>query len=566
MGIIMKALLVALNSKYIHTNIAVRNIVAFCKDFNIDFYEATINDPLDDILEDINSFKADIIGFSCYIWNIEEILYIIENLKKIQPRVKVFLGGPEVSYDIEYFMIKNQLIDGIIIGEGEESFKELFEALEKGTSLDLIDGLAFRNGEDIKINIPKRHVNLDKIPLSYNDDEDLKNKLVYYEASRGCPFGCAFCLSSLDKKLRFSSLEKVEKDFMFFVKKGVKVVKMVDRSFNCNKKRALEILDIIRKLPGDTVFHWEVNPELVDDDFIIHLKGLEDKVQFEVGLQTTYKKSLKAISRTTEVEKALSGIKRLQQADIKLHADLIAGLPYENFKRFTQSFDDLYKLHPREIQLGFLKLLRGTPLRKKADKYNIVFESKPPYEVLYTSDISYDEIRILKKIAHLLEKYYNDGRFKNSLLYLVKQFKRPFDMYFALYEYCKKEGFFRRNHSLKKRYEILYNFSKTLRINIEYFRDLLTFDFIYFNGKQAMPYFVPKTDKEFIKKAKNILYDENWAKQNLPSALGLSGSEVSRYITYGYFNHDIPETGESKATGIIFLHKGKQTEYGKFYL
>lgn len=561
----MKTLLVGLNSKFVHTNLAIRNIAACCENKNISLYEATINDPLDDVLEDIIFHDADIISFSCYIWNIERTLYLIENIKKIAPKTLIICGGPEVSYDAKYFLSKVKEIDFIIIGEGEARFKKLISALENGNDLDNLDGLAYRKGRDIIVNMPKGYVNLDDIPLSYKPDENLENKLVYYEASRGCPFGCAFCLSSLDRKVRFSSLEKVKEDFKFFIKKGVDVIKMVDRSFNCNKERAIQILDIIRELPGDTVFHWEVNPELVDNEFLENLKGLEDRVQFEVGLQTTYEKSLKAISRPTYVGDALRGIKKLTDAGIKLHADLIAGLPFESFERFSRSFDQLYNLYPAEIQLGFLKLLRGTSLTQKAAEYGIVYESKPPYEVLYTKDISYKELRILKGITQLIEKYYNDGRFKNSLLFLEKFFERPFEMYYTFYNYCFEKGLFERRHSLKARYDILFNFAMTLDLDHDLFCDIIGFDFLFNNGKQAPPKCLRKPkDKKIRKKAKKYLYDKEWLKVNLPSALGLSANEISRYTTVGYFEHDVPYNLEAKKTGIIFMHKDNDISFAYF--
>lgn len=558
-------LLVGLNSKFVHMNLAIRNIAAFCDSENIYLYEATINDPLDDVLEDIIFHRADIVGFSCYIWNIEQVLYLAENIKKISPKTLIVCGGPEVSYDVKYFLNRSKNIDFIIIGEGEYRFKQLVLALNNEKDLEKLDGIAYRKNKDIIVNPPVGYVDLDEIPLSYQSNENFKNKLVYYEASRGCPFGCEFCLSSLDRTVRFSSLDKIKRDFMFFAKKGVKVVKMVDRSFNCNQKRAIQILDIIRELPEDVVFHWEVNPELVDDEFIEKLKGLEEKVQFEVGLQSTYEKSLEAIARKTQVKNALRGIKKLKRARIHLHADLIAGLPHESFERFSRSFDDLYRIHPDEIQLGFLKLLRGTSLTKKAHEYGIVYESKPPYEVLYTKDISYKELRILKGIAHLVDKFYNDGRFKYSLMFLEKYFKRPFDMYYSFYKYCFERKLFKRRHSLKARYDILFNFIKTLNLDHEVFRDLLSFDFLFYNGKQAPPKCLRKSkEKRFRDKAKQYLYDDDWVKRNLPLARGLSGNEISRYVCYGYFEHDVPNDIKKKNIGVIFLNKDGKTSFAKF--
>ncbi|NLZ51854.1 MAG: B12-binding domain-containing radical SAM protein, partial [Thermoanaerobacteraceae bacterium] len=293
----MKTLLVGINAKYIHTNLAIRNIAAYLNDEDISIYEATINDSLDEILEDIMSYNADIIGFSCYLWNIEDVLYIAENIKKLKSKTVIVLGGPEVSYDAEDFLNKKQYIDYIILSEGEERFGKLLKVLRGNETIDSIDGIAYRSDKNILVNPPKEYVDLNKIPFSYVD-EDLEHKLVYYETSRGCIFRCAFCLSSLETDVRFANIEKVRQDFLRFAQMGVKVVKLVDRSFNCNLTRALELLEVIRELPGSTVFHCEINPELVNEDFIKALKGLEDRLQFEVGIQSTNTKTLREISRT----------------------------------------------------------------------------------------------------------------------------------------------------------------------------------------------------------------------------------------------------------------------------
>jgi radical SAM superfamily enzyme YgiQ (UPF0313 family) len=264
----MKTLLVGINAKYIHTNLAIRNLAAYCKQDNLIVYEATINDNMDDILEDIMDYNADLIGFSCYLWNIEDVLDIAENIKKIKSETVIILGGPEVSYEVEDLLKEKSYIDYVIINEGEERFQNLLQVLKGNRSIESVDGLAYRADDNIIVNLPKDYVDLNDIPFSYND-EDLEHKLVYYETSRGCLFRCAFCLSSLENDVRTADLEKVKRDLLQFTKMGVKVVKLVDRSFNCNLVRALDLLDIIRQLPGDTVIHCEINPELVNDDFAV---------------------------------------------------------------------------------------------------------------------------------------------------------------------------------------------------------------------------------------------------------------------------------------------------------
>lgn len=562
----MKTLLVGINARYIHTNLAIRNMAAYIKDKDITVYEATINDNMDDVLEDIMSYNAEVIGFSCYIWNIEDVLYIAENIKKIKPKTTIVLGGPEVSYEVEDLLEGNPYIDYVILSEGEERFRKLLKALDGQMPLESIDGLAYRASGHILVNPPGGYMDLNEIPFPYTD-ENLSDKLVYYETSRGCPFRCAFCLSSLETDVRTANLEKVKSDLYRFTEMGVKVVKLVDRSFNCDLLRAMELLDIIRKLPGNTMFHCEVNPELVNDDFIKGLKGLEKRLQFEVGIQSTNPETLREISRNPNVERAMEGIKRLKTSGIKLHVDLIAGLPHESFESLGYSFDDVYNLHPQEIQLGFLKLLRGTRLKKDAHKYGIVYRSKPTYEILYNNDISYEELCILKGIARLIDKYYNTGRFKNSLAYLNKSFNRPFDFYMSFYEYCNKRNLFRSGgHSLKTQYEILYSFAQSLDIDTELFRDIIKFDFLLTSGKNvALPDFIyPMENREFLNKAKEYVYDEKWLEANLPEALGLSSRELSKRLTYGYFRYDVPENTARRDKGIVFLQKDGQTYYAEF--
>lgn len=562
----MKTLLVGINAKYIHTNLAIRNIAAYLKDEDIDIYEATINDNLDGILEDIMSYEADVVGFSCYLWNIEDVLYISENIKKIKPKTVIVLGGPEVSYESEDLLKEMPYIDYVILGEGEERFGRLLRVLRGNEAIESVEGIAYRKNRYIMVNPPKGYVDLNRIPFSYVD-EDLEHKLVYYETSRGCYFRCAFCLSSLETDVRFADIEKVKQDFLRFAQMGVKVVKLVDRSFNCDLERALRMLEVIRELPGSTVFHCEINPELVNEDFIKALKGLEDRLQFEVGIQSTNTETLREISRTPDVNRSLKGIELLKTTGINLHVDLIAGLPHESFERFSHSFDDVYSLYPQEIQLGFLKLLKGTRLRKDADKYGIVYRSKPPYEILYNKDISFNELCILTGIARLLDKYYNTGRFHHSLNYLCKKFQRPFDLYMAFYNFCNKKKVFKVRHSLKARYDILFAFAQSLDIDMELFSDILKFDFMLTSSKTALPDCIePIEDREFINKAKEYVYNKKWLETNLPQALDLPGHQLRNQMTYGLFRYDIPKSTERKEKGIVFLQKEGRNYFAEFPL
>lgn len=561
----MDVLLVGLNAKYIHTNLAIRNIVRYCDDPNISFYEATINDDMDAVLEDIIAKSADVVGFSCYIWNIEEVLSLVENIKKLRPKTLVVLGGPEVSYDVVKLLSKNPGIDCVIVGEGEEAFLHNNIALRGEGALEEVGGLVFRKGDKICENPPGPPLDLNKIPLSYDEKEDLDHKLVYYETSRGCHFRCAFCLSSLDTGVRVADLDKVEEDLRFFTEKQVRTVKLVDRSFNCNLPRAKALFDIIRRLPGKTVFHCEVNPELVNEEFIKALEGLQDRLQFEVGVQSTYPKTLKAISRTPDVARTLKGIELMQKAGLKLHVDLIAGLPYEDFNTFGKSFDDVYRLGPQEIQLGFLKMLKGTRLTAEASNFGIRYRSKPPYEILYNDYISYDELCVLKGIAHLVEKYHNSSRFMVTLDHFLKGFDSPFSFYCSLYRYWKDMGLFRERHSLKTLYDLLFSYGKHLGEVEGLLRDLLKFDFLYSMGKDALPESLKgRETPEFYQSAKALVKDEQWRRKNLPIASELSWSEISRHLVFGLFQYDVLGTKNPKEHGIMFLSWDGKTHYAPF--
>ncbi|ADL08213.1 B12-binding domain-containing radical SAM protein [Thermosediminibacter oceani] len=561
----MKVLLVGLNSKYIHTNLAIRNLAAYCRSDDVKIFEATINDSIDDVLEEIILNSPQMVAFSCYIWNIDYVLYLAENLKKVSPKITVVLGGPEVSHDAGEILKRCDYVDYVIIGEGEYTFKAFLDAFRGNGLFSEIPGIAYRRDGRLYVNPQAGYVDLNEVPFSYDEQEDLSHRLVYYETSRGCPFNCAFCLSSLDKAVRTASLEKVERDLSFFVRKGVDTVKLVDRSFNCDTERAIAILDIIRRLGGNTVFHCEINPELVNDRFLKGLEGIEDRLRFEVGIQTTNPESLKEISRNPDVERALRGIERLKAAGVKLHVDLIAGLPYDDFESFSRAFDDVYRLEPDEIQLGFLKLLKGTRLRDKSEKYGMVYRSRAPYEILYNRWIGYEELAVLKGIAKLLDKYYNTGRFKYSLAHLGGTFKRPFEFYLSLYNYWRQKGLLRKELSLKSLYDHLYRYAVTLNLEPGLVKDLIKFDYMYSGCKGSPPDCINREKDRHLKdKVKALAGNQEWLKQNLPGVKELSNGNIWNKISYGYFSHDVTSDFRKREIGVIFLYTANGTHFAKF--
>lgn len=563
----MKVLLVSLNAKFYHTNLAIRNIKKYCEDFDIDIYEFTINDNIDFILKKIMEFHPQIIGFSCYIWNIENILDLCEYIKKIDNKIKIILGGPEASYDIRS-LLKNSYINFVVINEGEMVFKNLLEYFNNTLDIKDINGIAYRKDNEIVIKPEKDYVNLDEIPFPYDDNEELSYKLVYYETSRGCPFKCSYCLSSLENKMRYESLEKVKKDLYWFSKKSVRIVKLVDRSFNSNLKRAIEILHIIKELSSDTVFHCEVNPELIDDKFIDELKGIENKIQFEAGIQTTNTKSLSEVYRNIYIKRALKGIKLLSDAHVKVHVDLIVGLPYDNFESIEKSFNDVYETAPNVIQLGFLKLLKGTKLRNEAEKYNIIYKAKPPYEILKTDDLSYKELTILKGIAFLVDKYYNSGKFTKSLKYVSGVFNKHFDFYKSFYDFWDKNYVMTKRYSLNDLYEIFYNFAKEIKnIDIELFLDLLRYDYLYSTFNKAIPKCIMIQDMPDYSKIKSLVHSDEWIKHNISREIALSNTEKTQKINIGYFYHDITNDDNNRENLYVAFYRGHNgTKSVKIYI
>ncbi|MBP2072231.1 B12-binding domain-containing radical SAM protein [Thermoanaerobacterium butyriciformans] len=559
----MKTLLVGLNAKYYHTNLAIRNIKWYCKPMEIEILEMTINDDTDYVLYEILKKMPDVVGFSCYIWNIEKVLKLCEYIKKVKKEIIVVLGGPEVSYDAEN-LLKSGYIDFVVLGEGEITFKRLLERIYNSRSIDDLDGIVYRKNEDIIVKIKTDYVSLDDIPFPYIDEE-ISDKLVYYETSRGCPFRCSYCLSSLDNKLRYATIEKVKADLNELSKMGAKIVKLIDRSFDSNIKRAIEILNIIRGLKGDTVFHCEVNPELINKEFIDSLKGIKDRIQFEVGIQTTNRNTLINVSRNPDVDGALKGIKLIVDAGIKVHVDLIAGLPGDSFKSVANSFNDVYKLNPDEIQLGFLKLLKGTDLRKNADKYCIEFRSDTPYEVLKTSTMSYYELYELKSIAFLVDKYYNSGRFNKTLNFLLSFYDEPFDLYKSMYDYWESYNLFNRRHSLNDLFDIMYKFAVSKRIDSELLEDYLRYDYMYSTNNKAYPDCLKDLHQKIPDNVKSLLHNDEWLQNNLPLAKNMSSIEKGKSISIGFFKHDI--LGESnKSVYIVFLHLKDRTYCAKIYV
>ena len=485
----MKLFLAAVNAKYIHSNLAVYSMKAYCRAFadHIELAEYTINQQEDEILKDLYRKKPEILCFSCYIWNISFIKELIRNVKKILPDTVIWAGGPEVSYDAEQFLEEMPEVFGVMCGEGEETFRELTQYYvnlerntEKGTELEKIDGIVFRKGKEIQKTAPRAILDMDTLVFPYQDMELFHHRIIYYESSRGCPFSCSYCLSSIDKKLRFRSTKLVKQELQFFLDNQVPQVKFVDRTFNCKKEHALEIWLYIQEHDNQvTNFHFEIAADLLTEEEIALIHTMRPGlIQLEIGVQSTNEDTIREIRRKTSFEKISQKVRQVQAGkNVHQHLDLIAGLPLEGYDSFRKSFDDVYGLRPQQLQLGFLKVLKGSYMYEKREEYGCVYKQREPYEVLSTNWLSYGEICRLKGIEDMVEVYYNSGQFTRTIEALEKEFSDAFAMYEALADFYEKKGYFGMSHTRIRRYEILLEFLEEQgREDLAYFRERMVFD------------------------------------------------------------------------------------------
>ena len=460
----MKILLAACNAKYIHSNLAVYDLKAYSSDYDehVILREYTINQPKDEILKDIYSSGADVVCFSCYIWNISFVRELIRDLVKILPKTAFWAGGPEVSYDAEKFLTEMPEMTGVMVGEGEKTFHDLLEFYIDGKdSLEEISGIAYRTGDKIIHNGWRELMDLSAIPFVYEHLEKFENRIIYYESSRGCPFSCSYCLSSIDKKLRFRDLELVKKELQFFLDHRVPQVKFVDRTFNCKHEHAMTIWKyILEHDNGVTNFHFEISADLLREEEMELMSQMRPGlIQLEIGVQSTNPETIRAIHRHMDLKKLEHCVNRVHSfRNIHQHLDLIAGLPYEDYDTFHQSFNDVYQMKPDQLQLGFLKVLKGSLMQKGAEGYGIVYKEKEPYEVLSTNWLTYGEVLKLKMVESMVEVYYNSGQFWHTLEYLVPLEKDAFTFYEKLGSFYEKKGYSEISHSRMRRYEILLEY------------------------------------------------------------------------------------------------------------
>lgn len=493
----MKILLAACNAKYIHSNLAVYDLQAYASDYadHIVLKEYTINQQKDDIMRDIYLEHPDVVCVSCYIWNLSFVKELMADLIKILPGADFWAGGPEVSYDAEKFLTENSEFKGVMVGEGEETFKELAgHYVEKNPqNLKNMTGICYRDGDQIIHNGWRQIMDLSSIPFIYKDLSEFKNRIIYYESSRGCPFSCSYCLSSIDKKLRFRDTETVKKELQFFIDNKVPQVKFVDRTFNCKHDHAMAIWKYINEHDnGVTNFHFEISADLLREEELQEMSTMRPGlIQLEIGVQSTNPDTIKAIHRTMDFEKLKGIVDRIHSfGNIHQHLDLIAGLPYEDYDSFRHSFNDVYALKPQQLQLGFLKVLKGSHMMEMCREYGIVYKTQEPYEVLSTKWLDYDHVLKLKTVENMVEVYYNSGQFQNTLEYLENFFPDAFSIYERLGSFYMEKGYGDVSHTRMRRYEILLEFLEDVpEISMDQVKDQMVYDLYLRENLKSRPGF-----------------------------------------------------------------------------
>ncbi len=550
----MNFLLVAVNAKYIHSNPAVYSLCAYAKDVagvKVSIAEYTINQRMQDVLSDIYKRKPDAIGLSCYIWNWSMIQELLLELPKLLPKTDIWLGGPEISYDGPTVLQQFPQVKGIMVGEGEETFRELIEwyAKDKTFDVDKIPGLFLRSGYT-----PVREpMDMNKLPFLYNELETFHNRIVYYESSRGCPYRCSYCLSSIEKKVRLRDIDIVKKELQFFLDHDVRQVKFVDRTFNCDHAHAMEIWQYIKEHDnGVTNFHFEISADILREDEILLLSSLRPGLaQLEIGVQSVNPKTLETINRRMDVERLEQIVAALRRGNnIHLHLDLIAGLPYEDYDSFVASFDRVYGMKPEQLQLGFLKVLKGSPMAEKAAEYGINYLDRPPYEVLFTNWLSYEEVIRLKRIEEMVELYYNSNQFVHTLAVLERVFDSPFRMYEELADYYETKGYFVESPSRAYRYQVLLQFATEHdEKRASLYRELLIYDMYLRENLKSRPEFAGNfCEQDACKEYMREFYRrEEQERIYLPEYTSYDKRQLSKMTHLEPFHYSVWEMGADES-------------------
>lgn len=563
----MRVLLIAVNAKYIHSNPAVYSLRAYVQaalgdqpEVGIEIAEYTINQNTENILADIYRHRPDIAAFSCYIWNWNTIQELLPELPKLLPDTKLWLGGPEVSFHAEKILAQYMQLTGIMVGEGEETFTQLvrFYHAPKGQLQD-IPGLVLPQGRTQ----PRELTDMSKLPFLYEDLGKFQNRIIYYESQRGCPFRCAYCLSAIDKSVRLRDIETVKKELQYFLDHKVSQVKFIDRTFNCNAAHALAIWRyLLENDNGVTNFHFEIAADLMTEEELEVLKQMRPGlIQLEIGVQSTNEQTLHAINRYMSLEHLRQVVDKIHSFhNIHQHLDLIAGLPYEDYDSFVTSFNDVYAMRPQQLQLGFLKVLKGSPIEEKAEEYGIVYNSRPPYEVLYSRWIPYDDVLRLKGIEEMVELYYNSCQFTHTLPVLEKEFSSPFALYEALSQYYEEKGYYINTPARAYRYQVLLEFAQQKApARSELYAQLLTFDMYLRENLKSRPAFALcwQQGEEEKEQVRAFYRQEAQTPQYLTGYEGYQPQQLMKmthieYFTYPVWQQNMKMTQLSQKTAILF--------------
>ncbi|SDE99305.1 B12-binding domain-containing radical SAM protein [Sporomusa acidovorans] len=577
----MNIALATLNAKYIHSSLALRYLASFCQapGRNIVVREYTVNNGLLAIVSDLFSYQADVIGLACYIWNIEATLQLADLIKKVQPKTIIVLGGPEVSYQPEELLRKYTAIDYIVLGEGEETLDTLLATLRAGQRTGNLPGLAYRQAGTVIAGKPQIVARLDDIPFPYMhaDMEDLKDKILYYESSRGCPFGCQYCLSSITAGVRYVSLEKVLRDLRFFIEHNVKQVKFVDRTFNARKEHYFPILQFLARQTCRTNFHFEIAADIWDQEVVEFLEQVPaGRFQFEIGIQSTNEQTLAAIKRHNNWTKIVNYVGQIRRyGNIHLHLDLIVGLPYENSTAFAQSFNDVYGLQPDMLQIGFLKLLKGSGIRQNAASHGYIAMATAPYEVLANNYMDYTVIRHLKILEEVFEQIYNSGRFRYSLPWLIQlSGGGAFAFYSQVAGYWERHGYQLVAHSAKNLYRYMAEFCTEFYPSArQTYDELLKFDALMSEHGTVRPEFLPWNQVNQAANDKWADYktafwrNSDCVRRYLPDFTFTSWRDIKRTYHIEVFRVDIPaylqgaEKLDKREVAVLFSYQNLKTSY-----
>lgn len=540
----MKLLLAAINAKYIHSNLAIYSLQAYARERGIltETAEYTMNQNYRDILKDLYLRKPDVIAFSCYLWNISMVEQIAREWKKLCPDTPLWAGGPEVSYDPEQELREHSFWKGIMVGEGEETFSELAAFYQRGdTKLPEIAGIVYRDEGQILRTKPRSLMSMNDLVFPYRELSGFEHKILYYETSRGCPYSCSYCLSSIDKGIRLKEINRVKQELAFFLEHGVPQVKFVDRTFNCVREHALEIWRFIKDHDnGVTNFHFEIAGDLMDQEELEVLAGCRPGlVQLEIGVQTIQPETIRAIHRKMDLERLSQTTSAIKKGgNIHQHLDLIAGLPLETFEQFQESFNYVYRLKPDQLQLGFLKVLKGTAMYEDRKRYGIVFESSPPYEVLFTRELSYEQLLVLKGVEEMVDIYCNSGQFQAVMAFLEHFFDTPFALYRYLADYYEEKGLGEVSCSRMERYDILRDMMLERGIEEEALNALLLFDLYGRENLKSRPGFAPVSEDD--KKRRRLFFaQEERLHKLLPHYESYGGKQMSRLLHLEFFPIDI---------------------------